>query len=162
MISWHTTTGSCLSSHQHGIIHITSPLSLNWTTHRAPPPLKAPFLLILHLPLPRAPWMWNPTQSPDKPIPYTHHNHVMKRDPHTALPSESFGRSHSRGRSVTHHQHHAANHKYLSTMLRSRGDVSCLRRLRRKPLHKSMLRFYFTFSFSHSSCHFLITLSQAY
>jgi hypothetical protein len=169
MISWHTTTPSCPSSHPHGAIHIISPLSHNWTTHPAPLPLN-PSLLALHQPLSRAPW--NPTQSPGKPFTSTRHtqlllwkdtrhNHAMIRDRRTALHSASFGHSHSRDRSVTPHQHHAASHKHLRTMwCSSRGDVSCFRRSRRKPPHKSMLRFYSTFLFF--SFIFFSSLSRAY
>jgi hypothetical protein len=144
-------TPSCLSSHPHGTLHTTCLLSQNWATHPVPPPLQHPSLPIHHLPSSGVPWMKNSTPSP---VPIKHNLwkcHAMKRDRMAALPSEFFGPSLSRARSVTHHHHHhhhhAARHKQPRRALHSRGDVNCFRHLRRNPLHKSTLRFHFTLLF---------------
>ena len=175
MISWHTTTSSCLSSHPHGGTHTTCPLSQNWATHPPVPPLpKPPSLLTLHLrlPLSRA---RNSTQSPVKPFPkklntciHTCLSHAMKSGPR--LPSEFSGRSHSRDhlaihrRHHHHHQHHGASCRHLRRALRSRGDVNCFRHSRHH-LHRSTLRFrfivfFFVISFSHHCLSILMSLTH--
>ena len=150
---------SWISSHPHAI-HTLALLCPNWTSHQVPPLPKHPSLPARHLPLSRAPWVWNTTQSPGMPFPFPikhstrrrpRPNHGTKRDPRTALRSEFFGRSHSHGHSATHHhQHHGARHQHIRTVLHNRVDVSLFRPSRRNRHHKSTLRFYFTLSFRSS------------
>jgi hypothetical protein len=151
-------TPSSLSSTHHGHIHTTFPLSQNSTTHPLHPLLpRHPSLPVHPLPLWRAPW--NPTTSPGKLFPIKHNssrtrlhprkrtclNHNVKRGS-TALHSEFFGPCHYPDHSGTlhhhhhQHQHHVARHKYLRTVLRSRGDVSHWHHSRPTPLHKSTFR----------------------
>ena len=176
MISWDTMTRSSLSSTHHGYIHITSPLSQNWTTHRLHLLLpRHPSLPLLHLPLWRAPW--SPTTSPGKLFPIKHNpshtqlhrckctclSHIAKRGRTAPLHSEFFG--HYPDHSDTHHHHHHHHHhhqhqhhvasynKYLRTVLRRKGDVNYCHRSRPRPLHRSALRFYYTISYVISFSH---------
>ena len=159
MISWHTTTPSCLSSHPHGGTHTICPLSQNWATHLPVPRLpKLPFPPTHHLrlPLSRAS---KSTQSPVKPFPkkciHTCLSHAMKSG--RRLPSDFSGPSHSRGHSAIHHRrrhhhhqhhHHGASCRHLRRALRSRGDVNCFRHSRHH-LHRSTHRSRFLFIFRH-------------
>ncbi len=137
-------TPSSLSSTHPGHIHITFPRCQNWTTrplHLLLPRL--PFPLVLQLPLSRA--LWNPTSSPGKLFPIkrkrTRLSHIVKRGPTAPLHSEFFGPCNSPEHSATpHHQHHAANHRCLRTVLRSRAGASSFRRSRHSILHKSTPR----------------------
>jgi hypothetical protein len=170
-------TPSSLSSTHHGHIHITLPLSQNWTTH--PLHLLLPRHPSLPLPLPLSRASWNPTTSPGRVFPIKQNtsltllhprkrpcpSHIVKRGRTARLHSEFFGLCHYPDHSDTlhhhhhQHQHHVANHKRLRRVLRSRGDVNCWHRSRPSPLHRSTFRSYyivpFFISFSH---HFLTTV----
>jgi hypothetical protein len=178
-------TPSSLSSTHHGHIRITWPRSQNWTTH----PLhllqpRHPCLPLRPLPLSRVPW--KATTSPGKLFPMkqnishtglhprkrTRFSHIVKRGRTAPLHSEFFGPCHYPDPSATRHhhhqhQHHVANHKYLRTVLRNRGDVRCSHRLRPNPLHKStfrilLYRFPFVISFlSHHCSDVLTSLTHA-
>ena len=162
-------TPSSLSSTHHGHVHITFRRFRNWTTH--PLHLLLPrhhSLPLRPLPLSRA--RWDPNTSPGKLFPIKPNSSrtllhprkrtcLVKRSRTAPLHSEFFGRCNYHEHSGTHHHHHqhhhhVTSHKYLRRVLHSRGDVSCSRRSRHSPLHKSTFRSYSIVSFI--ICFFLL------